>query len=93
MADIAFTRLDNLAGWCSIDGPMAERYTSQSGIAVDEERVRFYVILEQLKATLVGLTGLRAFADGRTSDLRLLMIGRFAQEGIAGIVRAVGLDT
>ena len=93
MADIAFTRLDNLAGWCSIDGPMAERYTAQSGIAVDEERVRFYIILEQLKATLVGLTGLRAFADGRTSDLRLLMIGRFAQEGIAGIVRAVGLDT
>ena len=29
-----------------------------------------------LKADLVGLTALKVFADGRSSDLRLLQIGR-----------------
>lgn len=91
MIDVAFTRLANLAGWCTIRGAMAERYAARSTIAIDEERVAFYCVLEQLKATLVGLTGLRAFADGRTSDLRLVMIGRVAQEGVADLGRAVGI--
>lgn len=76
MADIAFTRIPTLAGWCSVSGEMAERYTQQSGIAVDEERVRYWTLLETLKADLVGLTGLKVFADGRSSDLRLVQIGR-----------------
>jgi len=89
MADVAFTRLEALAGWCSIDGAMAERYAQRSGIAVDEERVGYYRILEMLKATLVGLTGLKAFAEGRTSDLRLIQIGRYAHQNIAGLAAAI----
>ncbi len=90
MADIAFTRL-GLGGWCSITGGMAARYTEMSGIAVDEECVAFYVLLEQLKATLVGLTGLKAFAEGRTSDLRLVQIGRGAHQGILALATQIGL--
>ncbi len=90
MADVAFTRIKALAGWCSIDGAMAERYTQQSGIEVDEERVAYYETLEMLKATLVGLTGLKAFADGRTSDLRLIQIGRYAHQNIAGLASVIG---
>ena len=90
MADVAFTRIKALAGWCSIDGAMAERYTQKSGIEVDEARVAYYETLEMLKATLVGLTGLRAFAEGRTSDLRLIQIGRYAHQNIAGLAAAIG---
>ena len=93
MADIAFTRLAALAGWCSISGDMAARYTEKSGIAIDEERVAYYQTLEQLKATLVGLTGLKAFAEGRTSDLRLVQIGRGAHQGIPALAAAVGIGT
>ncbi len=91
MADVAFSRIKALAGWCSIDGAMAERYTEKSGIAVDEGRVEYYSVLEQLKAALVGLTGLKAFADGRTSDMRLVQIGRIAHQNVAGLAAAIGV--
>jgi len=92
MADVAFTRIRGLAGWCNIDGAMAQRYAQRSGIAVDPERVAYYSILEQLKAALVGLTGLKAFADGRTSDVRLVQIGRIAHQNIAALAAAIGLE-
>jgi len=91
MADVAFTRMETLAGWCSIRGDMARRYSEKSSITVDEERVAYYLILENLKATLVGLTGLRAFAEGRTSDLRLVQIGRGAHYGIVTLAEQIGL--
>jgi len=90
MADVAFTRM-GLGGWCSIDGEMARRYTEKSGIQIDEDRVKYWMLLEGLKANLVGLTGLKAFAEGRTSDLRLVQIGRGALAGIAGQAAAIGL--
>ena len=91
MADVAFSRLEGLAGWCRVDGDAATRYVERSGIAIDEERVAFYGILEQLKATLVGLTGLKAFAEGRTADLRLVQIGRGAHQAIPALADAIGL--
>ena len=92
MADIAFTRIQTLAGWCSISGAMAERYAQQSGIAVDEARVGFWHLLETLKADLVGLTALKVFADGRSSDLRLLQIGRnVLANNIPAEAEAIGL--
>ncbi|MDG2303523.1 MAG: phosphotransferase family protein [Candidatus Binatia bacterium] len=93
MVDVAFSRLENLAGWCSITDGMAKRYTEKSGIAIDEERVSFYETLEQLKATLVGLTGLRAFADGRTSDLRLVQIGAFGEQAVPSLAKAIGVGS
>jgi aminoglycoside phosphotransferase (APT) family kinase protein len=91
MADVAFSRIKGLAGWCSIEGEMAERYSEKSGIAVDEDRVQYYSILEQLKAALVGLTGLKAFAEGRTADMRLVQIGRFAHQNVAALAAAIGV--
>jgi aminoglycoside phosphotransferase (APT) family kinase protein len=91
MADIAFTRLPGLAGWCDVRGEMAARYSERSGIAIDEERIEFYQVLEQLKATLVGITGLKAFSEGRTADLRLVQIGRGAHQAIGALATAIGL--
>lgn len=91
MADVAFTRL-GLGGWCNVSGAMAKRYQERSGIEVDEPRVAYHMLLEQLKATLVGLTGLKAFAEGRTSDLRLVQIGRGAHQGLLALASQAGLS-
>jgi len=91
MVDVAFSRIEALAGWCQVSGDMATRYAETSGIAIDEDRVAYYTILENLKATLVGLTGLRAFADGRTSDLRLVQIGRGGHQAIPLLADAAGV--
>jgi len=91
MVDVAFSRIEALAGWCQVSGDMAARYAEASGITVDEDRVAYYTILENLKATLVGLTGLKAFADGRTSDLRLVQIGRGGHQAIPLLADAAGV--
>lgn len=91
MVDVAFSRIEALAGWCQVRGDMAARYSAASGIAIDEARVAYYTILENLKATLVGLTGLKAFADGRTSDLRLVQIGRGGHQAIPLLADAAGV--
>ena len=49
----------------------AAAYARVSGRAVDAERVRFWEVLAIVKMAAIMLTGLRAFADGRTSDLRM----------------------
>jgi len=91
MVDVAFSRIEALAWWCQVSGVIVTRYTAASGIAVDEDRVCYYTILENLKATLVGLTGLKAFADGRTSDLRLVQIGRGGHQAIPLLADAAGV--
>jgi aminoglycoside phosphotransferase (APT) family kinase protein len=90
LADVAFSRLP-LAGWCSIAGDMAARYSARSGIPIDESRMDYYVTFELLKATIIGLTGLRAFAEGRTCDLRLLQVGHVAHGNVALLARRIGL--
>lgn len=46
-------------------------YTAASGRAVDLERVRFWEVLALVKMIAIMLTGIRAFRDGRTDDLRM----------------------
>ena len=91
MVDVAFSRIEALAGWCQVSGDMAVRYSEASGIPIDDTRVEYYTVLENLKATLVGLTGLKAFADGRTSDLRLVQIGRGGHQAIPLLADAAGV--
>jgi aminoglycoside phosphotransferase (APT) family kinase protein len=48
-----------------------QSYTDASGRAVDEERYRFYAVLSVVKMIAIMRTGIRAFCDGRTRDLRM----------------------
>jgi aminoglycoside phosphotransferase (APT) family kinase protein len=50
---------------------LAARYAAASGRAVDPERLRFYDLLAIVKMIAIMLTGIRAFTDGRTEDLRM----------------------
>jgi aminoglycoside phosphotransferase (APT) family kinase protein len=46
-------------------------YAAVAGRALDRERLRFWSVLGLVKMIAIMLTGLRAFGDGRTADLRL----------------------
>ena len=46
-------------------------YARASGRTVDPERMAFYRVLAVVKMIAIMLTGIRAFRDGRTSDLRM----------------------
>ncbi len=50
---------------------LAARYAAAAGRAADPERLRFYDLLALVKMSAIMLTGIRAFADGRTGDLRM----------------------
>ena len=50
---------------------MAAAYAARGGRTVDPERLRFYDVLTLVKMIAIMLTGIRAFNDGRTHDLRM----------------------
>src|SRR5262245_36617804 len=50
---------------------LAAAYARASGRAVDEGRMAFYRVLSVVKMIAIMLTGIRAFRDARTSDLRM----------------------
>ena len=49
----------------------AARYAERSGRAVDPDRVRFWEVFSCVKMIAIMMTGLRAFREGRTDDLRM----------------------
>jgi len=49
----------------------ADAYGEASGRGVDPSRMRFYGLLAVVKMIAIMLTGIRAFRDGRTRDLRM----------------------
>ena len=61
-------------------------YTQASGRSVDPERLRFYELLSLVKMSAIMLTGIRAFRDGRTPDLRMAIFDHqlpFLMAGLA----------
>ena len=50
---------------------MVEDRHAQVGRAAVAERLHFYRVLAVVKMIAIMLTGLRAFRDGRTADLRM----------------------
>lgn len=92
--------LEDLA-WCSCllwraGGPnasglvppeeLARLYAAASGREVDPARVAFYEVLSLVKMSAIMLTGIRAFQDGRTRDLRMAIFDHqlpFLMAGLA----------
>jgi aminoglycoside phosphotransferase (APT) family kinase protein len=50
-------------------------YESLTGIPVDDEHIRFYEVLGNLKLAVIHLTAARAFEDGTNTDVRLATMG------------------
>lgn len=79
LADIAFTQTVG-AGPCSIEGPLAKRYSEITGIEIDERKIAYYKLLEMVKSTIIGLGGASDLLKGGT-DLRLLSVATIATSG------------
>ena len=67
------------------------RYEELSGRRVDPERVRFYEVLATVKMAAIMLTGLHAFREGRTRDLRMALFDHQWAYMAAAIAQARGL--
>ncbi len=81
LCDLAFSQTVGM-GPCSIEGPLAERYTELTGVDVDPKKIIYYKLLEMVKSTIIGLAGAHDIAQGG-SDLRLLSVATIALSGQA----------
>lgn len=52
------------------------RYTEASGIEVNEDAVRFWEVLGNVKLAAIFITGARSFCDGRTHSPMMAFLGR-----------------
>ena len=77
LEDLAWCSCELWRGGTPLAGAMLEpeafaaAYAAASGRVVDAERMAFYRVLAVVKMIAIMLTGIRAFRDGRTSDLRM----------------------
>lgn len=67
------------------------RYEELTGRRVDPERVRFYEVLATVKMAAIMLTGLHAFREGRTRDLRMALFDHQWAYMATAIANARGL--
>lgn len=51
-------------------------YEEASGLKVDEEAVRFWEVLGNVKLAAIFITGARSFCDGRTRSIMMALLGR-----------------
>ncbi len=61
-------------------------YEEAGGFEVDDERLAFYDLLSGVKMAAIMLTGLRAYADGRTGDMRMAIF----RHQLAGMNLVIG---
>lgn len=77
MEDLAWAASRFWRGQTDMPGLLVERdvffqyYLDAGGFELDDARLRFYDLLAAVKMVAIMLTGLRAFADERTDDLRM----------------------
>jgi aminoglycoside phosphotransferase (APT) family kinase protein len=69
---------------------MAAAYARASGRAIDPARLRFYDVLTIVKMMAIMETGIRAFIDARTTDLRMAIFGH--QLPYLSVMLALTLD-
>ncbi|UCE86896.1 MAG: phosphotransferase family protein [Deltaproteobacteria bacterium] len=59
------------AGALLPESELLDAYARASGRDVDAQRLKFYAVLSVVKMIAIELTGIHAFLDGRTGDLRM----------------------
>lgn len=64
----AYRALWSPAGVMPIE-EFVERYTKLSGIMVNADNLLFYRLFNEIKHTIISLTGAKSFADGRTRNI------------------------
>lgn len=67
---------DELVGGLMERAEFYRQYVSATGLAIDEEAVRFWEVLGNVKLAAIFLTGARGFCDARTRSLMMAFLGR-----------------
>jgi aminoglycoside phosphotransferase (APT) family kinase protein len=67
------------------------RYEAASGIPVDGARVAFYELLGNVKMTIICMTGLRSFSEGRSSDVMHALVGLMIPRLLEEIAAQLGV--
>jgi aminoglycoside phosphotransferase (APT) family kinase protein len=65
-------------------------YAQASGLKVDERAVRWWEILGNIKLAAIFLTGARSFAEGRTPEIMMALVGRMLPPLEAEILALLG---
>ena len=65
---------DNLAGALIDREAHYKLYEQKSGAAIDRKRLFFYGVLGNAKMAVICLTGIRDFAEARTSDPTMVLL-------------------
>ncbi|MFQ5478424.1 MAG: phosphotransferase family protein [Candidatus Binatia bacterium] len=92
MEDLAWACARMWRGQTELPGLLVERerlvamYLGAGGFEVDEERLAFYDLLSGVKMAAIMTTGIRAYSDGRTDDVRIATF----RHGLAGIFAVIG---
>jgi aminoglycoside phosphotransferase (APT) family kinase protein len=68
------------------------RYEKRTGLAVEPEVFRFWTVFGHLRASAPHIRAARAFADGRTGDLRLAAMGHQNLYILKQLAREMGWD-
>ena len=71
----AFRGRSGLVGHLLPEREFLDRYRDFTGLEVSDDALRFWTVINHVRAAAIFLRGARAFEDGRSSDLRLAALG------------------
>ncbi|MEO5840410.1 MAG: phosphotransferase [Acidimicrobiales bacterium] len=90
--DLAWAALPAFRGRSSLVGHMLsehdflDTYRRITGVEVSADTLRFWSVINHVKAASIFLRGTRAFEDGRSNDLRLAMLGHRSTKLLADLL-------
>lgn len=90
--DLAWAALPAFRGRSSLVGHMLsehdflDTYRRITGVEVSADALRFWSVINHVKAASIFLRGTRAFEDGRSNDLRLAMLGHRSTQLLADLL-------
>jgi aminoglycoside phosphotransferase (APT) family kinase protein len=82
----AFRGRSTLVGHMLSDREFLDIYQRLTGVDVTAESMRFWSVINHVKAASIFLRGTRAFEDGRSNDLRLAMLGHRSTQLLADLL-------
>ena len=71
----AFRGRSGLVGHLLPEREFLDRYRDRTGLEIDADALRFWTVINHVRAAAIFLRGTRAFEDGRSRDLRLAALG------------------
>ena len=92
-ATMPYWSCEGRAGGLETTAEMVSRYERSTGTRVDPDRLHFYQVLGTVKMTVISLTGVRNFCEGRSADPTLAVVGFLVGRLMGELVELLGLES